>query len=140
MMAKKLFVLLLSALFLFGTVGVAAADKHEMKKSDEKKTEKKAAKAKNANGNVKSASADTIVVAGKEKGKDAEWTFAVDAKTKIKKGGKDITAKDLVAGDPVHVQFAEADGKMLAKSITVKAGGTAKKMEKKAENPCAAKK
>ena len=144
MTAKKLFVLLLSAVFLFGTVGLTAAAQHEMKKPEEKKMEKAPGKAvgksKNANGTVKAASANGVTIVGKV-GKDTkEWMFSVDGKTSIKKAGKAITAGDLKAGDPVHVQFTDAEGKMLAKAITVKAGGTAKKAEKKAENPCAVKK
>lgn len=138
MTAKKLFVLLLSVVFVFGTVGLAAAAQHEKKMDSEKKMEKKpAAKAKSADGTVKAASADSVTVVAKDK---KEWMFSVDPKTSIKKAGKAITAADLKAGDPVHVDFTEADGKMMAKSVTVKGGGTAKKMEKKAENPCAAKK
>ena len=140
MTAKKLFVLLLSAVFLFGTVGLAAAAQHE-KKPEAKKMEKadKKPAVKNANGTVKTASADGVTVVGKA-GKDTkEWMFSVDAKTSIKKAGKAITAADLKAGDPVNVRFTEADGKMVAQAITVRAVGTAKKMEKKAEQPCAAK-
>ena len=133
MTAKKLFVLLLSVVFVFGAVGLAAAADHE-KKMDKKPA---AAKAKSADGTVKVASTDSLTVVGKDK---KEWMFSVDPKTSIKKAGKSITAADLKEGDPVHVDFTEADGKMMAKSVTVKAGGTAKKMEKKAENPCAAKK
>lgn len=145
MRARKLLVLLLSVVFLFGSVGLAAADKHEMKKADDKKTEKmgkKAAKAKNANGTVKAVSkeADSVTVVGKAGKDDKEWKFSVDAKTSIKKAGKAITAADLKEGDPVHVQFTDVEGKMLAKSITVRAPATAKKMEKKAENPCGMKK
>jgi len=146
MTVKKLFVLLLSVVFVFGTVGLAAAAQHEKKMDSEKKMEKKpaAAKGKSADGTVKAASADSVTVVAKDK---KEWMFSVDPKTSIKKAGKAITAADLKEGDPVHVNFTEADGKMMAKSITVKAGGTAKKaekaekkMEKKMENPCAAKK
>jgi hypothetical protein len=75
---------------------------------------------------VKSASADGVVVAGKEKKKDVEWTFAVDAKTAIKKGGKSITPGDLKAGDSVHVRYVEMDGKAVAHSILVRSGGMAK--------------
>src|SRR6266850_8520961 len=48
----------------------------KQKSADMKKT-------KNAQGTVKSTSPDSVVVAGKEKSKDAEWTFAVDSKTAI---------------------------------------------------------
>lgn len=76
---------------------------------------------------VKAATADSLTVVGKDK---KEWTFAVDTKTSIKKAGKAVVATDLKEGDPVHVLFSDADGKLIAKAVTVKAGGTAKKEEK----------
>jgi uncharacterized protein DUF5666 len=145
---KKLLSALVAVAFVGGMVGVAlaqtppATEKKADEKADksEKKMEKKAG-AKSASGSVKSASADSIVVAGKEKGKEAEWTFAVDPKTKIRKGGKDITAADLKAGDSVSVKYTDQDGKMTAQSVAVRGGGTAKKasgekkMEKTEEKP-----
>ena len=116
------------------TTTPAPAEKKAADKPAEKpaKSEKKMA-SKNASGTVKSASADSVVVAGKDKGKDAEWTFAVDPKTKVKKGGKDATAADLKAGDSVSVRYMDHDGKMVAQSVTVKGGGStaAKKDEAK---------
>jgi hypothetical protein len=99
---------------------------------EEKKAEKPAAEmkkpaARDANGTVKTSTADSLVVTGKAKGKDAEWTFAVGPKTQIRKGGKDITAADLTAGDPVHVRYHEDGGKAVADSVMVKASGSAKK-------------
>src|SRR5215467_5490106 len=101
---KKLIALPVALVFALGTADFAVAQekkpdtmKSDTMKSDtkmEKKAEKKAA-SKTANGTVKSASADSVVVAGKDKGKEAEWTFAVDPKTTIKKGGKAITAADV---------------------------------------------
>lgn len=134
MTAKKLFVLILSAFFLFGSAGLVAAQE---KKMEEKKAAdttsapgKAVGKSKNANGTVKAATAESLTVVGKAK---KEWTFAVDTKTSIKKAGKAVVATDLKEGDPVHVQFTEADGKLIAKAVTVKAGGTAKKEEKMEE-------
>lgn len=111
------------------------------KKAEEKKGEKaaemmKKMPVKNANGVVKSAAADSIVVAGKEKTKerkDTEWTFAVDPKTVIRKGGKSITAADLKAGDLVHVRYMEVDGKAHAQAIRVRPGAGAKKDAAKPE-------
>ena len=57
---------------------------------------------------------DSLVVTGKAKGKDAEWTFAVDPKTKIRKNNKDVTAADLVAGDSVQVRYHAEGGKNVA--------------------------
>jgi hypothetical protein len=92
----------------------------EMKKSSEVK------KAKNAQGTVKAASADSLVVAGKDKGKDAEWTFAVDSKTAIRKSGKAITTADVKPGDQVQVRYIDHDGKATAMAVQVKPGTSAK--------------
>jgi hypothetical protein len=75
----------------------------------------------NASGTVKTSAADSLVVAGKVKGKDAEWTFAVDPKTKIRKGGKDVTAAELAAGDAVQVRYHAEGGKNVADAVTVRA-------------------
>src|SRR2546425_8306120 len=74
-------------------------------KPEEKKMEKMEKKAPHhtAMGTVKTAGADGIVVAGKAKGKETEWTFAVSDKTKIRKAGKDVTAKDLAQIGRAHV-------------------------------------
>ena len=133
---KKLIAMCVALVFAMGTAGLAVAQekKAEEKKSEMKsdtkmdKKEKKAA-TKSASGTVKSASADSLVVGGKMKGKDEEWTFGVDPKTTIKKGGKAITAADVKAGDSVQVKYTEDAGKMTAQSVTVKAA-PAKKAEK----------
>ena len=111
-----------------------------MEKKAEPKSDKPAEKAqtpatKMASGAVKSAAADSVVVSGKEKGKDKEWTFAVDATTKVKKAGKDVPVAELKEGDKVHVRYTETGGKATATAVTVSSATTAKK----AANPCAAK-
>jgi len=133
---KKLIATCVAVVFAVGTAGMALAQekKPEEKKSEMKsdtKMEKKEKKpaAKTAKGAVKSATSDTLVVGGKMKGKDEEWTFGVDAKTAIKKGGKASTAADVKAGDSVQVRYTEDAGKMMAQSVMVKAA-TAKKAEK----------
>ena len=133
---KKLIATCVAVLFAMGAAGLAVAQekKAEEKKSEMKsdakmdKKEKKAA-TKNASGTVKSASADSLVVGGKMKGKDEEWTFGLDAKTTIKKGGKAIMATDIKPGDSAQVKYTEDAGKMMAQSVTVKAA-PAKKAEK----------
>jgi len=135
---KKIVSLFIAVAFVTGTTGFAFAQaqttaptpKAEDKKMD-KSADKKKMSAKSASGTVKSASADSVVVAGKEKGKDAEWTFAVDPKTKIKKGGKDASTADLKAGDSVQVRYMDHEGKTVAQSINVRGGSTAKKAEDK---------
>jgi len=88
---------------------------------------------KNAHGIVKLASTDSLVVAGKEKAqgakemKDAEWTFAVDSKTAIRKSGKAITAADLKPGDQVQVRYMDQAGKATAVAIQVKPSAAAAK-------------
>lgn len=88
----------------------------------EKKADTPAAKkaTRNVSGTVRSAAADTVVVAGRDKGKDAEWTFAIEPTTNIRKGGKSIVAGDLKPGDAVQVRYLERDGKAQAESILVK--------------------
>jgi hypothetical protein len=137
---KKLIGLIVAVVFAMGATGSAVAQekKAEEKKAETKaetKTEKKAEKkpaAKNASGTVKSASADSIVVAGKSKGKDEEWTFGIDPKTTIKKAGKSITAADIKPGDSAQVKYTEDAGKAVAQSVTVKSpAASAKKADEK---------
>jgi translation initiation factor IF-1 len=116
MNAKKLFTLFLALTFLIGTAGLAVAQ--------EKKMDKPAAKAKTAEGTVKSVSDTSLVVEGKDK---KEWTFAISGKVAE-------SAKKLKAGDAVKISYTEDGGKMMASKVTMA------KMEKKAANPCAAKK
>jgi hypothetical protein len=135
---KKLSALFVAVTFVASTAGLAFAQAPPAPapKAEEKKADKAGEKkmtSKNANGTVKSAGADSVVVAGKDKGKDAEWTFALDSKTKIKRGGKDIAAGDLKAGDAVQVRYMDHGGKSVAQAITVKGATTAKKDDKAAK-------
>lgn len=132
---KRLLALVVALAFAAGSAGFAVAQTATpapAEKKADKPAEMKKMPVKNANGAVKSASADSIVVVGKEKKKDIEWTFAVDPKTAIKKGGKSITAGDLKAGDSVHVRYMDVEGKAVAQAITVK-GGTKKEEAKPAD-------
>jgi hypothetical protein len=127
---KNLIALVVGVAFVGGLTGSSLAQSQATPApKDDKKMEKpaeaKKPAAQNASGTVKTAAADSLVVAGKAKGgKDAEWTFAVEPKTKIRKGGKDITAGDLAAGDPVLVRYHAQSGKNVAESVLVR---TAKK-------------
>jgi hypothetical protein len=141
---KKLIALLLGVAFAAGLCGTASAQgttttaPKEEKKMEKPAGEMKKPAAQNANGTVKSAAADTITVAGKTKGADAEWTFAVDPKTKIRKGGKDITAADLAAGDNVHVRYHQDAGKNVADAVMVRAAkrpAASMKAEPKKDEP-----
>ena len=74
---------------------------------------------RNVTGTVRSSSPEAVVVAGRDRGKDNEWTFAVEPTTNIRKGSKAIVAADLKPGDPVQVRFVERNGKAHAESIRV---------------------
>ena len=87
------------------------------------KAEQRKVPARTVNGVVRSSSPDTVVVSGRDKGKDMEWTFAVELMTDIRKRGKSVIVGDLKPGDAVQVRFTEQDGKALARSIQVKGGG-----------------
>jgi hypothetical protein len=129
--------------FVTGIVGFTAAQTSTTttpppateKKADPKsdKMAKPATTTKTASGSVKTVAPDSLVVAGKEKGTEKEWTFALNATTKVKKAGKAAAAADLKEGDRVQVRYTEADGKATATAVTVSSA------TKKAANPCAAK-
>lgn len=131
---KKLVTLFVAAAFA-GSAAVAYAQTSTAPAPAAPAAEKKADKAdkkmaaKTASGTVKSASADSVVI----KGKDADVTVAVDAKTKVKKGGKDAATGDLKEGDSVSVKYMEHDGKKVAQTITAKAAAAKKAEAKPAE-------
>jgi hypothetical protein len=124
----KIVAFLTAAALVTGIAGFAAAQTTTTAPAPtpHKKADKKMA-SKSAVGTVKSATPDSVVVAGKEKGKDAEWTFGVDSKTTVKKGGKAIAAGDLKAGDSVSVRYMDHDGKATAQAISVRQAKTAEK-------------
>jgi uncharacterized protein YgiM (DUF1202 family) len=69
-------------------------------------------------GHVKSAAADSLVVlVGKAQ---KEETFVVDPTTKITKAGMAIPATDLTVNDSVRVHYTEAEGKVVAQTVTVR--------------------
>jgi hypothetical protein len=142
---KRLTALFAAFAFVVVTTGLVAAQTPPAeKKTDASSAAKPAdikAPVKTANGTVKSATADSVVVAGKDKGKDVEWTFGVNDKTQIKKAGKDVTAKDLAAGDGVNVRYTDAEGKSVASAINVRSKpAVAKDTTKPAETKPADKK
>jgi uncharacterized protein YodC (DUF2158 family) len=137
---KKGLAALVGVAFLFASAGLVAAQPpapkmDDAKKMDTKMEDKKASSPKKhhtAVGTLKSAGPDGVVIASKAKGKEVEKTFAVDEKVKIKKGGKDITVKDLAPGDKVTVRYMDEGGKMTAMSISA---STPKQAAKAKEEP-----
>jgi hypothetical protein len=119
----------LALILALGSPAVAAAQGASTGSGSPTKVETKKPTTRTVSGSVKSSSQDTVVVAGRDKGKDAEWTFAVEPTTNIRRGGKSIVASDLRPGDGVQVRFREQGGKATAQSIVVKskAGPVAKK-------------
>ena len=140
---KRSVALLIAVVFGIGLAGIAVAQTTPApatpapatttpapaQKPADAKPKSDVKKAKNAMGTIKSASPDSLVVAGKEKGKDAEWTFAVDSKTAIRKSGKAITAADLKPGDQVQVRYMDHEGKATAMAVQVKAGAASAKAQ-----------
>ena len=123
----RMLVALAAALVLSSGISAAQTPAAPAKAAEKKAT-------RNVSGTVRSATPETVVVAGRDKGKDAEWTFAVDPMTHIRKGSKSIVPGDLKTGDAVQVRYVERDGKAMAQSILVKpAVKEPKKEAKKAE-------
>ena len=110
--------------FVVATTGTLTAQTPPADKKSDASTATKPvdnkAPVKIANGTLKSAAADSIIVGGKEKGKDVEWTFTVNDKTQIKKGGKPAVTNDLVVGDGVNVRYIDQGGKSVASAINVR--------------------
>jgi hypothetical protein len=80
------------------------------------------AKPKHATGAVKSATTDSLVLVTMDKNKmEKEWSFVLDKDTKLMKASKTIEAKDIVAKDTATVAYLESDGKIVAKTVTIKA-------------------
>lgn len=134
---KKLITLFSALAFVVGITGfVAAQTPPAEKKADAPAATKSGEKkmpVKTANGTVKSVTADSVVVAGKDKGKDVEWTFSINNKTQIKKAGKDVVAKDLAVGDGVNVRYMDHEGKAVASAINVRSKTVAKDTTKPAD-------
>jgi hypothetical protein len=97
---------------------------------------KAASKTMSASGTVSAVSADSLTV----KGKDAEWTFAVDKSTTvIAKGGSHkmsaltadkkpaVITEFVKVGDDVSVKYHDMGATKHAATVTVKSGSPAKK-------------
>jgi ribosomal protein S1 len=137
---KKVLAIIVSLVLVVSFAGLSfAAEKAADKKAPamaEKKApameEKKApAKIKQVTGEVAAvdAKANTITV----KAKKGDTTVTVDDKTKIMMGKEKKAIADVKVGDKVMVKFSEADGKMVAKSVAIKAAEMKKEPAKKAE-------
>jgi ribosomal protein S1 len=137
---KKVLAIIVSLVLVVSFAGLSfAAEKAADKKApamEEKKApameEKKApAKIKQVTGEVAAvdAKANTITV----KAKKGDTTVTVNDKTKIMMGKEKKAIADVKVGDKVMVKFSEADGKMVAKSVAIKAAEMKKEPAKKAE-------
>ena len=140
---KKAIAIIVSVIFVLSLAGLSfAADKAApkaapMKKEapakEEKAMEKKApAKVKRVTGEVMAVDAASITV----KGKKADVTATTGDMTKVMMGKEKKTMADVKIGDKVTLKYSEADGKNMAKMISMHA---AKPAEKKAEKKAAKK-
>jgi Cu/Ag efflux protein CusF len=121
---KKTIAIIVSLIFVLSFAGLSfAADKPAAEKAEPAKAAP--VKVKQVTGDVAAvdAKAKTITV----KGKKGDTVVTCDDKTKIMMGKDVKTIADVKVGDKVSVKFSEADGKMTAKSVAIKAA------EKKAE-------
>jgi len=138
-MGKKLCSIAVSALFVFASLALVAAQEKPAQAPAKQQpcgAKPAAAKLKRASGTVKSVSADSLVIEVTEKDKSKkDLTFALDKSSKLSKGGKSVIAKDMAAGDSARVSYEEKEGKMTAKSVTVTA--PAKKEASKEAAPAA---
>ena len=135
---KRALAAIVGVAFVFASAGfVGAQTPPPATKTEEKKdTSMKKAPHHTAVGTVKTAGPDNLVVAGKSKGKDMEWTFATNDKTKVKKAGKEVAVKDLAPGDKVTVRYMDEGGKMTAMTVSASAA----KQSAKAKEDSATKK
>jgi hypothetical protein len=127
MASRKEMAITVAGLIIMGVMGWAWAQQAPPAKQPEKPAVEKAAPAKPAaklkqlTGSVKSVTEESLIVEVTQKDKPAkEYTFALDPKAKLSRARKAIMPKDLQPGDPVTVSYAEADGKLIAKMVTVK--------------------
>jgi hypothetical protein len=109
------------AAFAVALAGVGGATAQTQSPPGQKATKPDDTKiaAQTAVGTVKATLPDSIVVTGKVKGQDVEWTFGVDTTTKVRKASKDVTAAELRPGDSVRVRYLEQEGKTIAQHIAV---------------------
>jgi len=127
---KKTIAVIIAALFVFALTSVSFAAEAQKAAPAPAVEEKKApVKVKQVTGEVKAvdAKAMTLTVTKKMKGKAEDTAVTVNDKTKITMGKDKKVLADVKVGDKVTVKYSEADGKMVAKSVAIKA------VEKKAE-------
>ena len=139
---KRALAAIVGVAFVFASAGLVVAQTPATKADDKKMEDKKDSSMKKAPhhtavGTVKTAGTDNLVVGGKSKGKEMEWTFAINDQTKVKKAGKEVMVKDLAPGDKVTVRYMDEGGKMTAMTVNASAGS---KQAAKAKEDSATKK
>ena len=134
---KKVLAIIVSLVLVVSFAGLSfAADKAAEKKAPAMEAKKAPAKIKQVTGEVAAvdAKANTITV----KAKKGETTVTADDKTKVMMGKEKKAIADVKVGDKVTVKFSEADGKMVAKSVAIKAADEKAAAKKKAADEKAA--
>jgi uncharacterized protein DUF5666 len=92
--------------------------KQDQAKPAQDPQKKEQTKTTTINGTVSAVSDSTVTIVDSEK---AEHTVAVTAETKVTKGGKDATLKDVKANDVVAIEATKGEGnswKALSISVT----------------------
>ncbi|HZS07989.1 MAG TPA: hypothetical protein VFD58_24355 [Blastocatellia bacterium] len=87
--------------------------------------QEKAQDSKTVTGKVASVDADKSSLEVKEQG-GKSLVLSVDANTKVSKEGKDIALTDIKSGDQVSVEYNDANGSMIARSVVVLAASSKK--------------
>jgi colicin import membrane protein len=122
-LVKRAIAIIVSLLFVLSVAGLTfaaekAMEKKEAPMKEEKAMEKKApAKVKMVTGEVTAVDmkANTLTV----KGKKAEMTVTCEDKTKVMMGKEKKACADVKVGDKVTTKYSEAEGKNMAKSVSI---------------------
>ena len=138
---KKAIAFIVAMIFALGLSAVVFAAEEQVPVATPAQAEKKeAAPAKPAikkmsvTGEVTAIDANAMTLT--VKGRKGDVALMAEEKTKVVMGKEKKTLADVKVGDKITVSYIEKDGKMAAKSITIKT--VAKPMEKAVEVPAPA--
>jgi ribosomal protein S1 len=130
---KKVITILLCLLIAIAFISVSSAISEQKTESPQFEPKlQRAAKIQQITGVVKALNVidKSIAVTKKMRKKSIEAVITIDDTTKIMKQDEKKTLSDLKVGDTVVAKYVKADGKNLAKSISIKQAEPTKKAEK----------
>jgi surface antigen len=135
---KKVVAIVVSILFVLSVTSLCFAAEEKMPAAPAEKKEaaapEKAAKKhskKQVTGEV--AAVDAAAMTLTVKGKKGEVALSADDKTKVMMGKEKKPLADVKVGEKVTVKYMVADGKNMAKTITIRTAAAGKKEAKPAE-------